>query len=139
MTLQLCFQIERYYSNVHIVFSGCKGFHVHVLDFNINDWTRYDPRDPIKSHENARYKFSRLLQAQTYVFDRSHFILAVDPMRVLAVPGSLNVETGLVCSYIGDRRDLESRTIREIIESANPTAAIYARPEPIVVMKTASA
>jgi hypothetical protein len=139
MTLQLCEQIRRYYSNIHIVFSGRRGFHVHVLDFDINDWTRYNPRRPIRSHERARYKFSRLLQTQTYVFDRSHFILAVDPMRILAVPGSLNGDTGLVCSYVGSPRELESKTVREILEKANPSNLIYACPEPLVVMKYASA
>jgi hypothetical protein len=56
-----------------------------------------------ESHEAARFKFSKTIDLETYVFDRHHFILSVDPMRVISVPNSLNAETGLKCLYIGAR------------------------------------
>lgn len=41
LTLQLCQVIQRYYRKIAIVFSGCAGFHVHVMDFNYYDWVHY--------------------------------------------------------------------------------------------------
>jgi len=40
------------YSKIAVVFSGRRSFHIHVLDFNIRDWTSYNERKPIKSQSN---------------------------------------------------------------------------------------
>jgi DNA primase catalytic subunit len=130
LTVQACEAIEEYYTDIAIVFSGGRGFHIHALGFNIHDWTTYNERNPIKSHEAARFKFSRTIDLETYVFDRHHFILSVDPMRVISVPNSLNAETGLKCLYIGGRKDLENMTINSLLYYANPALEIYGYPEP---------
>ena len=135
MTLQLCEVIESYYKKIHIVFSGRKGFHIWVQDFNLKDWTYYNERKPIKSHEVARLKFSSILAAQSYVFDNYHFPISVDPMRILAVPNTLNAESGLTCQYIGNRKDLEARSAAKIIESSSLASLICARSEPFKAMK----
>jgi hypothetical protein len=44
--------------------------------------------------------------------------VSVDPMRVVSVPGTLNAKTGLICSYLGDRRDFEPLTIGQIVEKS---------------------
>jgi DNA primase catalytic subunit len=99
-----------------IVFSGCQGFHVHVMDFDYHDWVQYREEDPIWCHHAARFKFTRLLQKQTHVFDRVHFTVSVDPMRVVTVPNTVNAKTGLVCRFLGTPKDLEALTIPEIVE-----------------------
>jgi DNA primase catalytic subunit len=135
LTVQACEAIEEYYADIAIVFSGRRGFHIHVLDFNVHDWTTYNERNPIKSHEAARFKFSKTVDLETYVFDRHHFILSVDPMRVISVPNSLNAETGLKCIYVGDRKDLENMTINSLLYHANPALEIYGHPEPAGAVK----
>lgn len=116
LTLQLCEIIHTYYSDLAIVFSGCQGFHVHVLDFNYHDWVGYREKDPIWCHHASRFKFTKLLQKQTHVFDRAHVNVSVDPMRVVTVPNTVNGKTGLVCSFLGSQKDLERLTISEILE-----------------------
>jgi hypothetical protein len=135
LTVQACERVEEYYSNIAIVFSGRRGFHIHVLDFNFRDWAHYNESNPIKSHEAARYKFSKIIALDSYVFDRAHFILSVDPMRVVSVPNSLNAETGLTCSYIGKRKDLESTSMRNMVYLSNPALTIYGYPEPVKAVK----
>jgi len=135
LTIHACLEIERYYSDLHIVFSGKNGFHIHVLDFDVRDWTRKNYRNLIKTHEVARFKFSKLISLQTFCFDRSHFILSVDPMRVITVPQTLNAETGLVCKYIGNRQDLELQTVDNIIANSQPVKELYGYPEPKRAMK----
>jgi hypothetical protein len=137
LAVQACERIEEYYSKATVVFSGRRGFHIHVLDFNIRDWTHYNEKNPVKSHEVARLKFSSLLALETYTFDRHHFILSVDPMRVMSVPQTLNAETSLICLHIGNRKDLDACSARAIIERANPALQIYGYPEPIRAVKTA--
>jgi DNA primase catalytic subunit len=111
ITIDACAALEWDYRDVHIVISGAHGFHIHCRDFRLEDWTHINYRDLIKSHEVARYKFSKAITLQAFCFDRAHFILSVDPMRVLTVPNTLNAETGLRCIYVGDREALEQRTI----------------------------
>lgn len=135
LAIQACEAIEEYYSKIAIVFSGRRGFHIHVLDFNVKDWTSYNERNPIKSHQSARYKFSMQIALETYAFDRHHFTLSVDPMRVITVPNTLNAETGLKCIYIGDRKELEKTSIYWLVYNANPALQIYGYPEPAWAVK----
>lgn len=137
LTSQACLQIEDYYSNIHIVFSGKNGFHIHVLDFDVRDWTQKNYRNLVKTHEVARFRFSRIISLQTYCFDRSHFTLSVDPMRIITVPCTLNADSGLVCTYIGDRKDLELQTVENIIVNSQPVKELYSYPEPERAMKSA--
>jgi DNA primase catalytic subunit len=118
LTLHLCDAVKRYYSKLAVVFSGCAGFHVHVMDFNYYDWVQYHWNDPIWAHHAGRFKFTKLLQKQTHVFDRAHFTVSVDPMRVVTVPNTINGKTGLICRFIGTPKDLELLTISELLEKS---------------------
>jgi len=135
LTIHACLALEWYYSNIAVVFSGKRGFHIHVLDFDVDDWTHRGRDDLVKRHEAARFRFSRTVALETWCFDRAHFILSVDPMRVITVPDTLNGETGLKCIYIGDRKALEARTIETILWQAQSTRERYGYPEPRRVMK----
>jgi hypothetical protein len=132
LTLQACQQIEDYYSDLSVIFSGKNGFHIHVHDFNIRDWTRYNWKNPIKSHEVARFKFTKILNFDVDCFDRHHFIVSTDPMRIITVPETLNAESGLVCHYLGDGKDLERQSIEYIIKSSIPFGSVYGYPEPLI-------
>jgi len=125
MTLQLCEVIRKYYSRLAIVFSGCQGFHVHVMDFDYHDWVSYKEKDPIWCHHASRFKFTKLLQKQTHVFDRSLVNVSVDPMRIVTVPNTLNGKTGLVCCFIGDRKDMERLTIPELLDRSKEFAKFH--------------
>lgn len=125
MSIQLCEHIEEYYSKLAVVFSGKRGFHIHILDFQLRDWTYYDERNPVKSHDVARFKFSRVLASDSLAMDRYHFIVATDPMRVMTVPWSLNAETGLICTMIGGRKDLEATSVGTLIDRSKATCYIH--------------
>jgi len=131
LTLQVCEAIEKYYAKVAVVFSGRLGFHIHVLDFDYHDWAGYREDDPVWCHSAARFKFTKLLQKQTHVFDRAHFTVSVDPMRIVTVPNTLNGTTGLVCRYLGNRKDLERLAISELLERAKEFCKFHSYPEPL--------
>ena len=124
-TLALLDKIAENYSDLHVVLSGKKGFHIHVLDFNVRDWTHYNERDPIKSHEVARFVYTRHIKSACGEFDDRHFTLSCDPMRVVTFPGSLNGETGLVCKYLGGPQSFERTRISDIIWRSRATTYIY--------------
>jgi DNA primase catalytic subunit len=44
IALEVCDEILENYSNLVVVFSGRRGFHIHVLDFDYRDWARPNPR-----------------------------------------------------------------------------------------------
>jgi DNA primase catalytic subunit len=111
LTLHILEVLEKYYSKLAVVFSGRSGFHIHALDFNYHDWVSYRESDPIWCHHASRFKLTRLLQKQTPVFDKAHFNVSVDPMRVVTVPNSINAKTGLRCSYLGGKKDFEKLSL----------------------------
>lgn len=129
LTLQLCEIVHKYYSKIAVVFSGCAGFHVHVFDFTYHDWVPCVWNNPLWAHSAARFKFTKLLQKQTHVFDRAHFVVSCDPMRVVTVPNTINGKTGLVCRFIGTPKDLELLTISELLEMSKAFPQGY--PEPL--------
>jgi hypothetical protein len=124
LTLELCDRINRTHTSTQIVFSGCRCFHIHVLDFNYRDWTRPNPQNPMKAMAAARYKYASKVLPGT-VWDTSHFIVSIDPMRVMTVPKTLNLDTGLICLHIGTPNDLESTNIPSMLEEAAPTRYIW--------------
>lgn len=142
-TLEFIEKVRENYRDIRIVFSGKRGFHVHVLDFEVRDWTHYDPKNPIKSHEIARLVYTQHLQSSLGRFSKYHFILSVDPMRVMAVPGSLNGKTGLICFYVGGVSDFEDLTLDDVVKRSdakhflynngfiNASNLIHAHPEPV--------
>lgn len=124
-TIELLWKITENYKNVHVVFSGKRGFHIHVLDFDVRDWTHYNERNPLKSHEVARFKYTKYLKSRCGGFDRSHFILSSDVMRVITFPGSLNGQTGMRCSYIGGLEDFEKTPVSRIVWQSDATRFLY--------------
>ena len=114
------------WSDLHAVFSGHRGFRIHVWDFDARDLTGYNERDPLKSHEVARYKYSLHLKRKCLNQNKYHFTLSSDVTRIITFPGSLNGETGLICSYLRGPRDrsncLEDPLTSQYRKSANPSA-----------------
>ena len=145
LTVHICERIEQNYSDIHIVFSGRRGFHIHMLDFDMHDWTHYNDRDPLKNHEVARFKYSKVLAGQCYGFNRAHFIVASDPTRIVTGPRTLNAEGRLGCVYVGDKKDLETLEVEHLLDEARPyrymddylTAKdyVHAHPEPSSLSK----
>lgn len=124
-TVELLDKIGENYSDIRIVFSGKRGFHIHVLDFSLRDWTRYNAVNPIKSHEVARFIYTHYLQASCSPFSKYHFVLSSDPMRVMTVPGSLNAKTGLVCFKVGGPTEFESLTMKELVVKSDARKHLY--------------
>jgi hypothetical protein len=122
--LTLCDRILENYSQIEIVFSGRRGFHVHVLDFNYRDWGRPNPRNPLKAMSDARFKYA-LQILPDHDWDHPNFIVSVDPMRVVTVPGTLNADTGLVCIDVGGVGDLADLSIQSLLGRSKPIAQIW--------------
>ena len=60
-----------------------------------------------------------MLASECDGFNRWHFIVASDPMRIVSVPHSLNATTGLVCVPVGDRKSLERLVIEDLAKNAS--------------------
>ena len=91
---------------------------IHVLDFGLRNWTYYNERNPIKSQEVARFKYTKLLDLLPV--HQPHFLPSTDPMRIISLPYSTNGESGLVCLPVGDRKTLERLSIDERVKLASP-------------------
>jgi hypothetical protein len=119
LTEEILDVVEENYNDVRIVFSGHRGYHIHVLDFDVRDFTIYLHKHPLKSHEVARFLYTEQLKERAPdCFEGAHFISSSDITRVITFPDSLNCETGLVASYLGDSNQFRNLSVEEIIEKA---------------------
>jgi hypothetical protein len=82
----------------------------------------------MKAQAAARYLYARSLHGHPR--DRSHFILSCDPLRVMSIPNTLNLDTGLVCLHVGRSWVLEHLDMRKLVEKASPLRHIYSEPFP---------
>ena len=117
-------EIEENYSNIKIVFSGKSGFHIHVLDFEVRDWALYREKNPLKSHEVARFRYTMHLSEVVGGFDRHHFIVSSDVMRVITFPESLNASTGLICSCLGSPHEFRDTTISLVLRRSRSARGV---------------
>jgi hypothetical protein len=125
-TLAITDKISENYSDIEIIFSGCRGFHIWVRDFNPTDWVQHKGDMP-KTFESSRYVYSLKLKKTVEGFDSHHFILSCDITRVPSFPNSLNSRTGLKCLAIGAPSDLESLEPSKIIQEADASMTCIKR------------
>jgi hypothetical protein len=126
LTAMFLDRIEENYRDIRVVFSGKSGFHIHVLDFDVRDWTYYSEAHPLKSYEVARVTYTSYLQEQVGGFDHHHFVLSSDTQRVITVPESLNGETGLICSYLGNLKEFQDTKISDVLEMTGTAKGVVA-------------
>ena len=88
-------------------------------------------KDIFNIFHQSRFKFTRLLQNQSFVFDKARFVVSVDPMRVVTVPNTLNGLTGLVCKYLGDRKEFEKLSITSLLDETRAFIKFHSYPEPL--------
>lgn len=123
-TLSITDKISENYSDIQIIFSGRRGFHIWVRDFNPSDWVNHQGCIP-KTFESSRYVYSLKLKKTVEGFDSPHFILSCDVTRVLSFPNSLNARTGLKCLAIGTPQSLEALEPINIIQEADAILDLY--------------
>jgi hypothetical protein len=74
----------------------------------------------------ARFKYtSQLAKGVPEAFDKAHFTLSCDPMRVMSMPESLNAITGMSCSYLGDSKQFRKLSVSEILRKAGGAKASF--------------
>jgi DNA primase catalytic subunit len=117
-------EISENYSGIRVVFSVKAGFHIHVLDFDVRDWSSYNERSPLKSHEVARFLYTKHLNESVGGYDRHHFVVSSDVMRVITFPESLNGSTGMICSSLSNSAEFSRLGVDEILESARKARGI---------------
>lgn len=115
ISLRLLDAMSSSYSKLEVVFSGRRGFHIHILDYDESDWAKFNEANPVKSHEISRLIYTQYLKQVCGDFDDDHFKLSVDPMRVVTFPNSINGETGLLCKGLGGRTDFEATKISTML------------------------
>ncbi len=106
------------HSRVRVVFSGWKGFHIYVLDFDERDWSRSE--DPVYRLRDARRRYLSVLEAMGLRISPAHRVVSTDPTRIAALPWSLKAESGLVCADLGEGFGLDFLRPVDVLEMANP-------------------
>ena len=97
-----------------VVFSGRRGFHVYVFDFNPSKFSNLSNdhyREQIE--KDARKKIVEIVRAKGYDIDVN---VSSDTRRIIRLPSTLHGETALKCTSIGSNtRDIERFEIRSCI------------------------
>jgi DNA primase catalytic subunit len=94
--------LEREYSfrDVLLVYSGNKGFHLHVYDFDLADWVReISPHPAVRESQTQEVKAEMVnhLMDLGLVFDAD---VTVDTRRILRLPGTVHGKTFNICQIV---------------------------------------
>jgi len=107
-------EYELGFADFSFVFSGRRGFHVYVFDFDPNKFSNLlndQYREQIEI--DARKKIAEIVRAKRYDVDVN---VSSDTRRIIRLPSTLHGETALKCTFIGSNTsDLERFEIRSCI------------------------
>jgi DNA primase catalytic subunit len=103
-TTKLRESLEREYGfrDVLLVYSGNKGFHLHVYDFDLADWVReISPHPAVRESQTQEVKAEMVnhLMDLGLVFDAD---VTVDTRRILRLPGTVHGKTFNICQIVDD-------------------------------------
>jgi len=94
------------FEDFSFVFSGRRGFHVYVFDFDPTKFSNLSKdhyREQIEI--DARKKIAEIVRSEGYKIDAN---VSADTRRIIRLPSTLHGETALKCMSIGSRsRDIE--------------------------------
>jgi hypothetical protein len=105
------------------VFSGRRGYHIHVVNFDYRDWAKPNTNYPMRAMSNARYKYA--LKVLHHDWEHHYFIVSVDPIRLGTIPNTLNYETELICLHLGNPYDLASLEMHSLLKQADPAKYVW--------------
>lgn len=96
------------------VFSGRRGFHVYVFDFDPNKFSILSNNHHREQIEiDARKKIAKIVRAKGYDIDVN---VSTDTRRIIRLPSTLHGETALKCMSIGSNlRDIERFEIQSCV------------------------
>jgi len=104
------------------VYSGSKGFHLHVVDFRIRDFVDEVPADPRARedlHPVVKARFTQAALEEGIAVDAG---VTLDPRRILRLPGSVHGKTLNLCEAV-DLQRVESFVPRTIPSEGRLRAA----------------
>ena len=82
------------------VYSGSKGFHLYVLDFDIKDFVPAVEADPRKREDQHPVVKARFTDAAVKAGIAVDVAVTLDPRRILRVPGSVHGKTLNLCEPV---------------------------------------
>jgi DNA primase catalytic subunit len=95
------------------VYSGSKGFHLYVEDFDIRDFVSAVEADPRKREDQHPLVKAGFTQAAVKAGIAVDVAVTLDPRRILRVPGSVHGKTLNLCEVV-DLTRVESFVPRQI-------------------------
>jgi DNA primase catalytic subunit len=93
------------------VYSGNKGFHLHVYDFDIKNWiSNVSPHPAVRElqTQEVKVKIVNDLMDKGLVFDAD---VTVDTRRIIRLPGSVNGKTLNICQIVDDLESFQPQRL----------------------------
>ena len=103
-TMKLGEALEKEYGFGEIVqvYSGNKGFHLYVYDFELGDWVKeVSPHPSVRElqTQEVKVKIVNHLMEMGLVFDAD---ITVDTRRIIRLPGTVHGKTFNICQLVDD-------------------------------------
>jgi len=91
------------FRDLGIVYSGSKGFHVHVRDFDLRRFAEVplDPREREAEAQEAKRPIVEDVLQQGFAIDVD---TSLDTRRILRLPGTVHGSTGNLCEFVEESR-----------------------------------
>jgi DNA primase catalytic subunit len=101
------------FEDFQAVYSGSKGFHLYVLDFDIRDFVKEIEADPRKREDQHPVAKAQFTEAAVKAGIAVDVAVTLDPRRILRVPGTVHGKTLNLCEPVPMAR-VESFVPRKI-------------------------
>lgn len=82
------------------VYSGSKGFHLYVLDFELRDFVKQVEADPRKREDQHPVVKAKFTEAAVKAGIAVDVAVTLDPRRILRVPGTVHGKTLNLCEVV---------------------------------------
>lgn len=125
LALTVLDRVKQNYERVLTVYSGNKGFHIWILDWEMRDWAMFDAADPIRSIAHSKIRYAGVLAGDIpEILDAWHYHATIDPLRVMKCPNTLVLSTrriALPLNYL----EIEGLSVEDILWRASALRLIH--------------
>jgi DNA primase catalytic subunit len=111
LKLKECLEEEYSFRSILCVYSGNKGFHLHVYDFDLSKWIpRVSPLPTMRElqTQEAKVRIVNDLMERGLVFDAD---VTIDTRRIIRLPGTINGKTLNISETVDDIKTFQPQRL----------------------------
>jgi DNA primase small subunit len=111
--LKKCLEDDYGFRKILMIYSGNKGFHLHIYDFELSKFELAVSEHPAvreQQTQEVKVKIVNDMMSKGLVFDAD---VTVDTRRIIRLPGSVNAKTLNICEIVDDLETFQPQRLAD--------------------------